>query len=294
MAHALSLSLEDLYKGKKVKLQVSKNVICATCDGKGGKEGAVKQCTRCHGHGVEVEMRQMGPMIQQIQHQCRTCGGSGEMIDPRDKCTKCNGKKTLHEHKLLEVNVDRGMKDGQKITFAGEGDQAPGIIPGDIVMVIQEKKHDRFRRNGDDLFYEAEIDLITALAGGSIHIKHLDDRTLNVSILPGEVIKPGETKVIDSQGMPSHRHHNMGNLFVQFKLRFPEPNWTSEENIKALEGLLPPRQPLPTLPSSTHTEEVVLSAVDAHHQKRMNAAEEAMDEEYEDAQQGPGVQCAQQ
>ncbi|KAJ1733634.1 Type I HSP40 co-chaperone [Coemansia biformis] len=295
MAHALNVTLEDLYKGKTVKLQVTKDVICQTCDGKGGKEGAVRQCSRCHGHGMVIETRQLGPMVQQIQQQCRTCTGTGEEIDPRNKCKKCNGKKIVSERKQLEVNIDRGMRDGHKITFQGEGDQHPGIIPGDIVMVVQEKKHAIFKRRGDDLFYEAEIDLVTALAGGNIHIKHLDDRVLNVTILPGEVIKPDETKVLDGQGMPSFRHHNMGNMFVHFKVRFPEPSWTSEENLKVLEGILPARMPLPGIPSGTNTEEVVLSAVDAHHQKRMDDTENAMNEEYEDVPQGgPGVQCAQQ
>ncbi|KAJ2127430.1 Type I HSP40 co-chaperone, partial [Coemansia sp. RSA 678] len=149
-------------------------------------------------------------------------------------------------------------------------------------------------RRENDLFYEAEIDLVTALAGGNLHIKHLDDRVLNVTILPGEAIKPGETKVIEGQGMPSYRHHNHGNLFIKFNVRFPEPNWTSEEEIKKLEALLPARQPVPAIPKGYHTEDVVLSAVDLHHQKKMNESDAAMDEDYEDAQHGPGVQCAQQ
>ncbi|KAJ1900899.1 Type I HSP40 co-chaperone, partial [Kickxella alabastrina] len=106
---------------------------------------------------------------------------------------------------------------------------------------------------------------------------------------------PGEVKVIEGQGMPSHRHQNMGNLFVKFNVRFPESNWTTEENIKKLEDILPPRKPLPTLPAGAIQEEVVLSALDLRHQKNMREGDDAMDEDYEDAhQQGPGVQCAQQ
>lgn len=46
------------------------------------------------------------------------------------------------ETKLLEVHVDKGMRHGQKITFTGEADQAPGVEPGDIVLVLQEKEHE--------------------------------------------------------------------------------------------------------------------------------------------------------
>lgn len=48
----------------------------------------------------------------------------------------------VKEVKILEVHVDKGMKHGQKITFGGEGDQAPGVEPGDIVLVLQEKQHE--------------------------------------------------------------------------------------------------------------------------------------------------------
>lgn len=296
ISHALKVSLEDLYKGKTSKLQVNKHIICNGCDGKGGKEGAVKKCSKCDGRGVEVVIRQMGPMVQQIQQACRQCNGNGEEIDPRHKCKKCNGRKIIDERKQLEVHIDRGMRGGQKITFQGEADQAPGIVPGDIIIVIDEKEHPRFKRRGDDLYYEAEIDLVTALAGGNLHIQHLDDRVLDVTILPGESIKPNEFKVIEGQGMPSHRHHNMGNMLVKFTVRFPDANWTTEENIKKLEEYLPARKPQPSMSKGSHLEEVVLTAVDMHHQKSMNDADDAMDEDYEDEHHGggPGVQCAQQ
>lgn len=39
-----------------------------------------------------------------------------------------------------------GMKDGQKITFHGEGDQEPGLEPGDIIIVLDQKDHSLFTR----------------------------------------------------------------------------------------------------------------------------------------------------
>lgn len=66
----------------------------------------------------------------------------GEVINEKDRCKKCEGHKVSKETKLLEVHVDKGMKHGQKITFSGEADQAPGVEPGDIVLVLQEKEHE--------------------------------------------------------------------------------------------------------------------------------------------------------
>ena len=47
----------------------------------------------------------------------------GEMISEKDRCNTCEGKKTVQETKILEVPIDKGMKDGQRIPFRGEGDQ---------------------------------------------------------------------------------------------------------------------------------------------------------------------------
>lgn len=195
LVHRISVSLEDLYKGKVQKLALSKSVLCKGCDGLGGKKGAVKECSACHGQGVRVTLRQLGPMVQQIQQPCGDCDGTGEIVDPKNRCKQCNGKKTQQERKVLEVHIDKGMKSGQQIKFPGESDQSPGIEPGDVIFVVEEKEHPRFQRKGDDLFCEAEIDLLTALAGGEFAIEHLDDRTLKVQITAGEIIKPGKWRI---------------------------------------------------------------------------------------------------
>jgi DnaJ family protein A protein 2 len=194
--HRIGVSLEDLYKGKVQKLALSKSVLCKTCDGLGGKKGAVKECTTCHGQGVRVMLRQLGPMVQQIQQPCGDCEGTGEIINPKDRCKTCNGKKTMSERKVLEVHIDKGMKSGHQIKFPGESDQAPGVEPGDVIFVVEEKEHPRFQRKGDDLFCEAEVDLLTALGGGEFAIEHLDDRVLHVTVVPGEIIKPSELSAL--------------------------------------------------------------------------------------------------
>jgi len=57
------------------------------------------------------------------------------------------------------------MKDGQKITFNGEGDQSPGVIPGDVVIVLEQKPHAVFKRKDRDLYLDQSISLSTALTG---------------------------------------------------------------------------------------------------------------------------------
>lgn len=194
--HVHKVSLEDIYRGKVSKLALQKSVICPTCDGRGGKEGAVRTCPGCQGAGMKTMMRQMGPMIQRFQTVCPDCQGEGETIRDKDRCKKCMGKKTIVERKVLHVHVDRGVKSGHKIDFRGEGDQVPGVLPGDVQFEIEQKPHTRFQRKDDDLFYRAEIDLLTALGGGQVFIEHLDDRWLTVNIYPGEVIEPGKSQIL--------------------------------------------------------------------------------------------------
>merc|ERR1719327_2515949 len=130
LVHQLSVSLEDMYNGTVRKLALQKNVICDGCEGIGGKPGAVQKCPNCRGTGMQVRIQQLGPgMLQQIQSMCGECHGEGERVDPKLRCKKCNGRKVNRERKILEVSVDKGMEDGQKVTFSGEGDQEPGLEP---------------------------------------------------------------------------------------------------------------------------------------------------------------------
>ncbi|KAJ1677363.1 Type I HSP40 co-chaperone, partial [Spiromyces aspiralis] len=300
MGHALKVSLEDLYRGKVTKLQVNRKVICSGCEGRGGKEGAVRTCNDCHGRGIQIIVRQMGPIMQQVQQACPKCRGEGQIIDPKDRCHKCHGQKVVSDRKTLEVHIEPGMEDEQRIVFNGEADQAPGTIPGNVVIVIDEKPHPRFKREKADLYYTAKIDLLTALAGGKLHIEHLDKRVLIVDILPGEVIRPGDVKMIPGQGFPVYRRMmEHGNLYVTFEIEFPDPHWTSEDKLAKLAEILPPRADPGVIPEGYDEEEVVLASVDERQKARMNGERSgnAYDEDDEDDMhhgRGPGVQCAQQ
>ncbi|KAK6338427.1 Type I HSP40 co-chaperone [Orbilia blumenaviensis] len=291
IVHVHKVSLEDLYKGKTSKLALQKTVVCTKCNGIGGKEGSVTKCKGCNGMGMKTMMRQMGPMIQRFQTVCPDCNGEKEIIKEKDKCKACQGKKTVFERKVIHVPVDKGMKDGQRITFQGEGDAGPDIIPGDVIFVIEQKPHARFQRKDDNLFYKAEIDLLTALAGGTIAIEHLDERWLQVQILPGEVISPGELKLVRGQGMPSYRHHDYGDLFIQFEIKFPEKHFADEDVILKLNDILPPRT-APEIPADAMVDDVNVEDLDPQAQAR--AANGPMDEDDDEHQGHERVQCASQ
>ena len=292
--HEISASLEELYKGRTAKLALNKQILCKECEGRGGKKGAVKKCTGCNGQGIKFVTRQMGPMIQRFQTECDACHGTGDIVDPKDRCKSCNGKKIENERKILEVHVEPGMKDGQKIVFKGEADQAPDVIPGDVVFLVSERPHKHFKRDGDDLVYEAEIDLLTAIAGGEFALEHVSGDWLKVAIVPGEVIAPGMRKVIEGKGMPVPKYGGYGNLIVKFTIKFPENHFTTEENLKQLEQILPPRA-TPTIPKKATVDECVLADFNPAKYNRTRASRGgAHYDSDEEEQGGEGVQCASQ
>lgn len=62
--------------------------------------------------------------------------------------------------KILEVHIEKGMKDGQKIAFYVEGDQEPRLGPGDIIIVSDQKDRAIFTWQGKDFFMCMDIQLI--------------------------------------------------------------------------------------------------------------------------------------
>lgn len=93
------------------------------------------------------------------------------------------------------------------------------------------------------------------------------------------------------QGMPTERHHDFGNLYIQFEIEFPAANWTDVNIIEQLRTILPAPAALPALPKGAHIEEVVLTEMDPRQKAR--AEQGHMGEDDEEGGH-PGVQCAQQ
>ncbi len=104
----------------------------------------------------------------------------------------------MAEKKTFEVHIEQGMRPGQKITLRGEaGCTEPGLQPGDVVLVIQPREHETFKRpTASDLLIERHISLADALCGCNFQVKHLDGRVLQVG--PGSwlVSTRGSTVVL--------------------------------------------------------------------------------------------------
>lgn len=292
IVHSIKASLEDLYNGKTVRLAISRNKPCPDCEGRGGKVGCEKHCNDCQGRGVRIQLRQIGPgMVQQMQSACGNCKGTGKLIDEKDKCKACKGNKVYKDRKVLEVNIEKGMVHGQKIKFSGEADEVPGTLPGDVIIVVQEKEHEVFKRKGADLVIPFELQLSEALCGFVKTITHLDGRVLKIEVPAGQVTKHDSVKIIRGEGMPQHGNiFNKGGLFVHFNVKFPK---TLPANVVSqIKGLLP-AVAAPTL--TGEEEESALADVDmSQFGKGADGGRSATDEDDEDGHPGAQrVQCGQ-
>lgn len=290
VVHSLRVTLEDLYKGKMSKLAIIRNRVCKGCDGLGAtaREG-VSKCHLCDGHGVRVTLSQIGPgMVQQVQSNCSNCRGTGEIIVERFRCTVCNGEKVTKERKVLEVYVDKGMQNGQKITFSGEANAIPGYAAGDVVVVLKQEEHSVFTRKENNLIIEKEISLSDALCGAEFCVKQLDGRLLHVRSQRGAVIAPSTLKSIRGEGMPTWKNPTeCGFMFIKLSIRFPQV--LGQEERVAVQQVLGPCTPLEHPPAEM--EEVDMLDFQNEHLRSGYSNGSAYDEDDEDHQ--PKVQCAQ-
>lgn len=288
------VTLENLYNGNvTIPIEVDRVVICKGCDGRGGKNNAAKTCNTCHGTGTKVTLQQIGIGIaRQIHARCPNCAGNGTVFSDKDRCNECRGNRTKKEKKVLEAHVDKGMKNMQKITFRGEGNQSTECNePGDVVVMLIQQPHEFFQRSGDNLVIVHKITLTEALCGFSFPVKHLDGRNLELKCPAGDVIKKDSVKAVKAEGMPIYRNpFEKGNLFIRFEIEYPEKYSITSEQLKQLETLLPPRPPF-VMPVGEHVEEVNCFDYDPDQHDDQRGEAYDSDDEGHHGHGGAGVQC---
>ncbi|OBA21053.1 DnaJ-domain-containing protein [Metschnikowia bicuspidata var. bicuspidata NRRL YB-4993] len=247
----VDVTLEDLFKGKTVKITSTRDVLCGSCHGTGARKKAVpRTCALCNGQGYTTKIKRVGPgMVSQFHVDCELCLGEGKTFRTKDKCKACRGTLVTEETKILEFEIPPGARSGELVVLAGESDEAPGKKAGDVILTFHCKEHEVFTRKGDDLFVKYKITLVEALLGFSkIVAKHLDGRAIHLSTPTGKVVRPGDYIRVSGEGMPAHNKalgwfaskKKRGDLYVEIEIEFPSDNWYLEKNdVYKLKNLLP-------------------------------------------------------
>ena len=206
-----NVELVDLYKGKECSIKIERENYKI----KNGKDisDCFKKCSECKGKGVCVQVRQIGPMIQQMQTTCNKCKGKGKSYN--------NNIKMYMEEKQVSFSIEKGMKNKDNIILYQESHRKPGYISGDIVIILKQKSNPIFHREGNNLKMLMSIKLVEALCGFQKIITSLDNRKLLVQ--SSSVIKEDTLMYIPNEGMPNKNNpQDKGNLIVSFNIEYPK------------------------------------------------------------------------
>lgn len=143
----------------------------------------------------------------------------------------------MQETEILTIDIKPGWKKGTKITFQDKGNEQPNQLPADLVFVIDEKPHEIFRRDGNDLLMNYNLTLAEAIGGLTVEAKTLDNRGLLIPV--NEIISPGYEVLVSGEGMPIAKEPgNRGDLKILFDVKFPTRLTTEQRAAlkRALEG----------------------------------------------------------
>lgn len=141
----------------------------------------------------------------------------------RKRVQLINGKEVVvEEKKRLVIPIEKGMKDGTQIKFAGEADQLPSHTPGDIIINLIENEHEIFQRDGDNLVIIKNINLYEVYSL-NFNVKHLDNTVFKIVKEPLDVLHLDDCiRRVAGKGMPIHKTNKHGDLFIRFNVIIPK------------------------------------------------------------------------
>lgn len=229
MRIVIDISLEDAFNGVTKKIKYNRNTVCKDCKGSGKtQESRVEDCSHCGGTGKLF--KNYGGW-QQIT-TCPFCGGNGKIV--KNPCKSCGGNGVVVSQSTIEITIPKGVKEGDQIVMNGMGGEVPNGINGDLYAVIRLVEHEKFVRNGDDLYFELNIPVVDAILGCDISIKTIDGKTLSTKIKQGT--KEGSKIRLSRKGMPIYgREGSFGDLYGVVKLEIPSK--LNDDEIELLKTL---------------------------------------------------------
>ncbi len=217
----LDLDLQEAAFGCQKEVELRKREECDVCGGSGAKDSASKKtCPDCEGRGKVSTSRGFFTLTE----TCSRCKGRGQVIT--DPCEKCNGAGKIRRTKTLEVDVPAGVETGHRIRIDGEG-EAGEAGSGNLYVEINVSSHQRFKRDGADLYTQVPISFVQAALGGEVEVPLLeDDEVEELEVDQGT--QTGEVFVLNGRGAHHLNRPGRGDLHVQVKVITPT-NLSEEE-----------------------------------------------------------------
>ena len=229
----VALTLEEILTGVEKKIKVNKFIACEECTGTGAEKGksGSDTCGTCKGSGhvTRITNTILGQM--QSSSVCPTCNGEGSII--KHKCKKCSGEGIARGESVLPINIPAGVQEGMQLQVSGMGNAgARGGVNGDLLVVIEEKEHEQFTRDGNDLHYDLFINFADAVLGGETLVPTLNGK-VKIKIEAGT--QPGKILRLKHKGLPDINRYETGDQLVNINVWTPQK--LSSEEKKVIEDL---------------------------------------------------------
>ena len=227
----VKMNLQEIEKGAKKKIKVSKYVTCDHCHGSGSEDGSTDTCPTCKGRGQVV--RTVNSIFGQMQtaSTCPNCGGTGKVI--KNKCTHCHGDGIVKGEEVIDIDIPAGVGEGMQLTLRGKGGAGPhNGINGDLYVLIEEEAHPELERDGSNLIYNLFISVPQAILGTEAEVPTVSGK-VRVKIAPGT--QSGKILRLRGKGLPVVNGYGNGDLLVYVNVWIPKKVTKDEE--KMLQGL---------------------------------------------------------
>jgi molecular chaperone DnaJ len=228
LRYDLEITLEDAAGGMTAQLRIPRLETCEKCKGSGAAEGTQPEtCGTCSGAG-QVRYQQG---FFSVARTCSTCRGTGHVI--KNPCDACKGAGRVEREKTMEVKIPAGVETGSRLRIAGEGEAGTqGGATGDLYVVIHVGEHERFERQGSNLYSSVPINFSQAALGAEIAVQTLNGQQ-QVKIPAGT--QTGTVFRLKGQGMPVLGGRGRGDLFIAVTV--VTPTTLTREQRRILEQL---------------------------------------------------------
>ncbi len=226
LLYETSVSLEDVLHGKKMKIDLKKDIECELCSGSGCAPGTSKtNCSTCGGQGQVRRGRRMGFASFVTVEPCSSCRGQGKIIEK--PCKDCHGAGKKKGIKQLSFDLPPGIDTGD-YTIPGEGEVILGGTNGDLIVRVRVQPHPKFKRDGRDIFYDQEISMIDAALGKEIIVPTLEG-TEKIKAEQGS--QPNTIIKLKGKGVSYHNSRGRGDQYVRLVVNIPKKLSKHQKNI---------------------------------------------------------------
>lgn len=215
----VKLDLAEIATGTQKKIKVNKYIRCNICNGSGAKDAAsVGRCTTCGGAGAIRRTQQTILGMMQTTTTCPTCDGSGQSITA--KCTACKGEGRVYGEDNISIDIPAGVHEGIQLSMSGKGNMGErNGPPGDLIITIEEEKHEHLRREGQDLVYTLFVNFADAALGTNIDVPTLTGK-VKIKIPPGT--QSGKIFRLKGKGLPSLNSYGSGDQLIEVNIWTPK------------------------------------------------------------------------